>query len=132
MKNRISGMTFLVVDDCSTMRRIIRGLIVGTGCERVIDAANGAVALRILEQIPVHFVISDWSMPEMTGLQLLRQLRSTERLKALPFLMVSAESAHTNIVEAAQAGADGYIVKPFDAAQLSEKVHHILERRAMT
>lgn len=126
----LAGKVVLVVDDFSTMRRIVAALLKGLGCERVIEAENGLEALRVLERAPVDLVVSDWSMPEMTGLELLTRLRNHPRLGSLPFLMVSAEGGRDNIVQAARGGADGYIVKPFTALVLCEKVELALRRRA--
>lgn len=127
---RLAGKTALVVDDFATMRRIVASLLKALGCEHVIEAENGAEALRVLAQQKVHLVVSDWSMPQMTGLELLTQLRAAPRLQSLPFLMVSAEGSRENIVEAARSGADGYIVKPFTAAVLGDKVALVMRKRA--
>ena len=122
-------MSALVVDDFSTMRRIVNNLMRQTGFGKVTEAEDGAVALQKLENGAFQFVVSDWNMPNMTGLELLKAVRNSPQLKHLPFLLVTAEARKENIVEAAQAGADGYIVKPFSAAVLSEKVNAILTRR---
>ena len=122
-------MSALVVDDFSTMRRIVNNLMRQTGFGKVTEAEDGAVALQKLENGAFQFVVSDWNMPNMTGLELLKAVRRSPQLKHLPFLLLTAEARKENIVEAAQAGADGYIVKPFSAAVLSEKVNAILTRR---
>ena len=96
------------------------------------EAENGAEALRKLEGGQIKFVISDWNMPQMNGLQLLNAVRSSGQLSHLPFLLVTAEARKENIVDAAQAGADGYIVKPFSAATLNEKISVILKRKAQS
>jgi len=112
---------FLVVDDFSTMRRILRNLLKELGYTNVDEAEDGVAALHKLESQPYDFVITDWNMPNMDGLTLLRKIRSSDKLKHLPVLMVTAEAKKENIIAAAQAGASGYIVKPFTAAVLAEK-----------
>ena len=104
---------FLVVDDFSTMRRILRNLLKELGYTNVDEAEDGVAALHKLESQPYDFVITDWNMPNMDGLTLLRKIRSSDKLKHLPVLMVTAEAKKENIIAAAQAGASGYIVKPF-------------------
>jgi two-component system chemotaxis response regulator CheY len=121
------SMKFLVVDDFSTMRRIVRNLLKELGFTDVEEAEDGVVALQKLRGGDFDFVISDWNMPNMDGLTLLRNIRSDEALKNLPVLMVTAEAKKENIVAAAQAGASGYVVKPFTAATLGEKVNKILQ-----
>ena len=123
-----ADLTFLVVDDFSTMRRIVVGLLRQCGASRVLEAEDGVQALRIIESNHVDFVVSDWNMPHMTGLELLKALRATPRFSRMPVLLVTAEGKKENIVEAAQAGADGYIVKPFTAATLNEKLAKIFEK----
>lgn len=120
------NMRFLVVDDFSTMRRIVRNLLKELGFINVDEAEDGAVALQKLRTTPFDFVISDWNMPNMDGLVLLQHIRADEALKKLPVLMVTAEAKKENIVAAAQAGASGYVVKPFTAATLDEKLNKIL------
>lgn len=119
---------FLVVDDFSTMRRILRNLLKELGYTNVDEAEDGVAALHKLESQPYDFVITDWNMPNMDGLTLLRKIRSSEKLKHLPVLMVTAEAKKENIIAAAQAGASGYIVKPFTAAVLAEKIDRIFEK----
>ncbi len=123
---------FLVVDDFSTMRRIVTGLLKELEYTKMSEAEDGAVAFKILESgaTSVTFVLTDWNMPVMDGLTLLKKIRATPHLSHLPVLMITAEAKKENIVEAAQSGADGYIVKPFNAATLQEKIAKILARRA--
>lgn len=122
-------MTVLVVDDFSTMRRIVINLLKEKGFVRMLEAEDGKQALHLIETTPVHMVVSDWNMPVMNGLELLRAVRAAPEHRHLPFLLITAEARKENIVEAAQAGADGYIVKPFSAATLAEKVHNILRKK---
>jgi len=122
------NLRFLVVDDFSTMRRIVRNLLKEIGFLNVEEAEDGAVALQRLQSGGIDFVISDWNMPNMDGLALLQQIRASDALKALPVLMVTAEAKKENIIAAAQAGASGYVVKPFTAATLDEKLNKILEK----
>ena len=121
------NMRFLVVDDFSTMRRIVRNLLKELGFSNVEEAEDGQVALHKLRNSPFDFVVSDWNMPNMTGIELLKNVRADPQLKHLPFLMVTAEAKKENIIEAAQAGASGYIVKPFTAATLDEKLKKIFQ-----
>jgi two-component system chemotaxis response regulator CheY len=120
-------MKFLVVDDFSTMRRIVRNLLKELGFTNVQEAEDGVDALQKLGDGNFDFVVSDWNMPNMTGIELLRKIRSEPALKHLPVLMVTAEAKRENIIEAAQAGASGYIVKPFTAATLDEKLKKIFQ-----
>ena len=124
-------LTFLVVDDFSTMRRIVSGLLRQCGASRILEAEDGVQALRIVESKPVDFVISDWNMPNMTGLDLLKALRAHSKFSRMPFLLITAEGKKENIVEAAQAGADGYIVKPFTQDILQEKLTRILVKHSL-
>jgi two-component system, chemotaxis family, chemotaxis protein CheY len=121
------SMKFLVVDDFSTMRRIVRNLLKELGFTNVDEAEDGAVALAKLKGGNFDFVISDWNMPNMTGIELLRAVRADAALCKLPVLMITAEAKKENIIEAAQAKANGYIVKPFTAAVLDEKLNKILK-----
>ncbi|ASU39733.1 response regulator [Herbaspirillum sp. meg3] len=123
---------FLVVDDFSTMRRIVTGLLKELEFTKMAEAEDGSAAMKILEggAAAITFVLTDWNMPVMDGLALLKKIRATPSLAHLPVLMITAEAKKENIVEAAQAGADGYIVKPFNAATLKEKIEKILARRA--
>jgi two-component system chemotaxis response regulator CheY len=121
---------FLIVDDFSTMRRIVRNLLKELGYTNADEAEDGVVALQKLESMPTefNFVVSDWNMPNMDGLTLLQKIRSSPQLKHLPVLMVTAEAKKENIIAAAQAGASGYVVKPFTAATLAEKLEKIFEK----
>ena len=122
-----NDLKFLVVDDFSTKRRIVRNLLKELGFTNVDEAEDGVVALQKLKSGTFDFVVSDWNMPNMTGIELLRAVRADAALKHLPVLMVTAEAKKENIVEAAQAGASGYIVKPFTAATLDEKLNKIFQ-----
>ena len=122
------NMKFLVVDDFSTMRRIVRNLLKELGFTNVQEAEDGVDALNKLRGGEFDFVVSDWNMPNMTGIDLLRNIRGDAALKHLPVLMVTAEAKKENIIEAAQAGASGYVVKPFTAATLDEKLKKIFEK----
>lgn len=122
------NMKFLVVDDFSTMRRIVRNLLKELGFTNVDEAEDGVVALNKLQNGDFEFVVSDWNMPNMTGIELLKHIRADAKLKGLPVLMVTAEAKKENIIEAAQAGASGYVVKPFTAATLEEKLNKIFEK----
>ena len=123
-----TSLKFLVVDDFSTMRRIVRNLLKELGFTNVDEAEDGAVALGKLREGGFEFVVSDWNMPNMDGLTLLQNVRADAKLKTLPFLMITAEAKKENIIAAAQAGASGYIVKPFTAATLQEKLDKIFEK----
>ena len=116
----------LVVDDFSTMRRIIKNILHDLGFEKIVEAEDGSAALNILNSQKIDLVISDWNMPRMTGLELLQSVRSDDKLKDLPFLMVTAESEKKSIVEAVKAKVSQYIVKPFTAATLAEKLEKII------
>lgn len=118
---------FLVVDDFSTMRRIVRNLLKELGYSNIDEAEDGVVALQKLGSGDFDFVISDWNMPNMDGLVLLQTIRADAALKKLPVLMVTAEAKKENIIAAAQAGASGYVVKPFTAATLDEKLKKIFQ-----
>ena len=121
-------MKILVVDDFSTMRRIIKNLLRDLGFTNTIEADDGLTALPILKQGGVDFLVTDWNMPGMEGIDLLKACRADEKLAKLPVLMVTAEQKREQIIEAAQAGVNGYIVKPFTAATLKEKIDKIFER----
>ncbi|MEA5444275.1 chemotaxis response regulator CheY [Gammaproteobacteria bacterium AB-CW1] len=122
------NMKILVVDDFSTMRRIIKNLLRDLGFNNTQEADDGKTALPMLRNGDFDFVITDWNMPGMTGLELLKEIRGDEKLKSMPVLMVTAEAKRDQIVEAAQAGVNGYIIKPFTAATLKEKTEKIFER----
>ncbi len=119
------NMRFLVVDDFSTMRRIVRNLLKELGFSNGDEAEDGQVALHKLKNSQFDFVVTDWNMPNMTGIELLKAVRADPQLKHLPVLMVTAEAKKENIIEAATAGASGYIVKPFTAATLDEKLKKV-------
>ena len=121
-------MKILVVDDFSTMRRIIKNLLRDLGFNNTSEADDGSTALPILQNGNFDFLITDWNMPGMQGIDLLKAVRSDSKLEKLPVLMVTAESKRDQIVEAAQAGVNGYIVKPFTAVTLKEKIEKIFER----
>lgn len=121
-------MRFLVVDDFSTMRRIVRNLLKELGYTNVDEAEDGQIALSKLQAGGFDFVVTDWNMPNMDGLTLLQTIRATPTLKHLPVLMVTAEAKKENIIAAAQAGASGYVVKPFTAATLGEKLQKIFDK----
>jgi two-component system chemotaxis response regulator CheY len=123
-----ANLKFLVVDDFSTMRRIVRNLLKELGFTNVQEAEDGVDALNKLRGGDFQFVVSDWNMPNMTGIDLLRAIRADPTLKHLPVLMVTAEAKRENIIEAAQAGASGYVVKPFTAGTLDEKLKKIFEK----
>ena len=125
-----SELRFLVVDDFSTMRRIVKNLLQELGYANVQEADDGNTALPMLKNGNFDFVITDWNMPQMPGLELLKAVRADEKLKHLPVLMVTAEAKREQIVEAAQAGVSGYVIKPFTAQTLSEKLNKILQARA--
>ena len=123
----IESTRFLVVDDFSTMRRIVRNLLKELGFVNVQEAEDGVDALKKLRSDTFDFVVSDWNMPNMTGIELLKEIRADAKLKSLPVLMVTAEAKRENIIEAAQAGASCYVVKPFTAATLDEKLKKIFQ-----
>jgi two-component system chemotaxis response regulator CheY len=123
-------LKFLVVDDFSTMRRIVRGLLKEIGYNNCEEAEDGVEALSMLKQSKYDFVVSDINMPNMTGFQLLKAIKEDPTLKHLPVLMVTAEARKEDIVLAAQTGAAGYIVKPFTKATLEEKVQKIMQKLA--
>jgi two-component system chemotaxis response regulator CheY len=125
------SLRFLVVDDFSTMRRIIRGLLKEMGCQNVEEAEDGSVALNTLRASKFDFVVCDINMPNMNGFELLKAVRADSGLKHIPVLMVTAEARKEDIVLAAQCGASGYIVKPFTKATLEEKVANILAKLAV-
>ena len=127
-----ADMKFLVVDDFSTMRRIVRGLLKEMGCNNCEEAEDGAVALNMLKAAKFDFVVSDINMPNMNGFDLLKAIKAEDSLKHLPVLMVTAEAKREQIIEAAQSGVNGYIIKPFTAQTLQEKLGKVFERLAAT
>jgi len=123
-------MKFLVVDDFSTMRRIIKNLLIDLGYSNVTEADDGQTALPLLQAGAFDFLITDWNMPGMPGLDLLKAVRADAKLAKMPVLMLTAEAKREQIIEAAQAGVNGYVIKPFTAVTLKEKIDKILEARA--
>ena len=123
-------MKFLVVDDYSTMRRIVKNLLHDLGYANETEADDGKTALPLLQNGSFDFLITDWNMPGMPGLDLLKAVRSNDKLKKLPVLMLTAEAKREQIVEAAQAGVSGYVIKPFTAVTLKEKIDKILGAQA--
>ena len=121
------SMKIMVVDDMSTMRRIVKNLLKQLGFANVDEAENGQEALIKLRADKFGFVVSDWNMPVMSGIELLRAIRADEALKAIPVLMVTAEAQKENIIEAVQAGVSNYVVKPFTAETLQEKMGKIFK-----
>ena len=121
-------MKILIVDDFSTMRRIIKNLLRDLGYTNTSEADDGKTALPLLQGGDFDFLVTDWNMPGMTGIELLRAVRADTKLSSLPVLMVTAEAKRDQIVEAATAGVNGYVVKPFTAAALKEKIEKIFER----
>ncbi len=121
-------MKILVVDDFSTMRRIVKNLLTELGFNNISEADDGNTALPILERGGIDFLVTDWNMPVMPGIDLLKAVRASPKLAGLPVLMVTAEAKREQIMEAAQAGVNGYVVKPFTADTLKEKVDKIFER----
>jgi two-component system, chemotaxis family, chemotaxis protein CheY len=121
-------MQILVVDDFSTMRRIIKNLLRELGFNNAAEADDGTSALPMLQTGKYDFLITDWNMPKMPGIELLKAVRADPKLASLPVLMVTAEARRDQIVEAAQAGVNGYVVKPFSAETLKEKIEKIFER----
>jgi len=121
-------MKILIVDDFSTMRRIIKNLLRDLGFTNTDEADDGITALPMLQRGAYDFLVTDWNMPGMSGIDLLRKVRADDQLKTLPVLMVTAEAKRDQIIEAAQAGVNGYVVKPFTAQVLKEKIEKIFER----
>lgn len=126
-------LKFLVVDDMAVMRKIIKKTLTQIGYEDITEADDGSPAWETLEQLhtegnPIEFVVSDWNMPNMTGLELLKKIRADERFKSLPFLMVTAEGEKGNVVLAVKAGVSNFIVKPFDAPTFQTKLEAIIKK----
>ena len=119
------NMRILIVDDFSTMRRILRNVLRQLDFNNVVEADDGSAAVRVLESDKIDFVISDWNMPEMTGIDLLKFVRSDDRFKDIPFLMVTAEAQQENIIKAVQHKVSNYVVKPFTAETLGQKINQI-------
>lgn len=125
----LSSLNFLVVDDFSTMRRIVKDVLHEIGYANVQEAEDGNSALPMLQAGQFDVLITDWNMPGMPGLELLKAVRSDPKLKGMPVLMLTAEAKREQIVEAAQAGVNGYLVKPFTPVTLKEKLAKILQGR---
>lgn len=119
------NMRVLIVDDFSTMRRIVRNILRQIGLNNVVEADDGTTAWDVLNREKIDFIVSDWNMPKMTGIELLRKVRSSEQFAEIPFLMVTAEAQQENIIEAVQAKVSNYIVKPFTADTLQQKIDKI-------
>jgi two-component system chemotaxis response regulator CheY len=122
------NMKILIVDDFSTMRRIVKNLLRDLGFNNTSEADDGLTALPMLKNGDFDFVVTDWNMPGMQGIDLLKNIRADEKLKHLPVLMITAEAKREQIIAAAQAGVNGYIVKPFTAGTLKEKLDKVFER----
>ena len=122
------NIRILIVDDFSTMRRIVKNLLADLGFTNTAEAEDGSGALNLLRAEPFDFVVTDWNMPVMTGIELLKAIRADDKLKSLPVLMVTAEAKREQIIEAAQHGVNGYIIKPFTAQTLEEKLGKIFDR----
>lgn len=122
------NMRVLVVDDFSTMRRIIKNILRQIGFTNVVEADDGTTAWDVLNKDKIEFIISDWNMPQMTGIELLRKVRASEEFGDLPFLMVTAEAQQENIIEAVQAKVSNYIVKPFTADVMKQKIDKIFDK----
>jgi two-component system chemotaxis response regulator CheY len=120
-------MRILVVDDFATMRRIVKNILKQLGYENILEADDGASALEVLKREKIQFIISDWNMPQMSGIELLKTVRATEEWKDLPFLMVTAEGQKENVIEAVKNRVNNYIVKPFTPETLMEKINKIFE-----
>ena len=125
------NINILVVDDFSTMIRIVTNLLRELGFVNIDDANDGSKAWPMIQTGKYDFIVSDWNMPEMTGIDLLRKVRADPNLKDMPFMLITAEQKRSQILDAAQAGVDGYIVKPFTAATLKEKIDKIAERKSL-
>ena len=117
----------LVVDDFATMRKVVRNLLKQGGYDDIVEAEDGVMALKALKSQKIDFVVSDWNMPNMSGLELLKAVRADAELAKTPFLMVTAEALQDNVVAAVKAGVNNYIVKPFTAEVLNEKIKKIIE-----
>ncbi|MCL2123910.1 MAG: chemotaxis response regulator CheY [Desulfovibrionaceae bacterium] len=120
-----TNMRILVVDDFSTMRRIVKNILRQIGFNNVAEADDGTTAWEILNREKIDFIVSDWNMPQMTGIELLRRVRASEQHADTPFLMVTAEAQQENIIEAVQAKVSNYIVKPFTAETMKQKIDKI-------
>jgi two-component system chemotaxis response regulator CheY len=122
------SMKILVVDDFSTMRRIVKNILRQLDFTNIIEADDGSTALDILQKEQIDMIVSDWNMPKMTGLELLKAVRADDALKDIPFLMVTAEAQQENIIEAVKSGVNNYIVKPFTAETLGQKMNQVFNK----
>ena len=120
-----TSVKVLVVDDFATMRRIVKGVLKQLGFKDILEADDGTTALEQLKKENIGLIISDWNMPKMTGLELLKRVREDDELKSIPFIMVTAEGQKQNVIEAVKAGVSNYIVKPFTPETLSEKLEKV-------
>jgi two-component system, chemotaxis family, chemotaxis protein CheY len=123
------NMKILVVDDFQTMRRIVKGVLKELGFTNVVEADNGVSALQVMKEEKIDFIVSDWNMPEMTGIELLKTVRATEEWKDVPFLMVTAEGKTEQVLEAVKHRVNNYVIKPFTPATLEEKIRKIFESK---
>lgn len=122
-----TSIKVLIVDDFATMRRILKNILKQIGFKNLLEADDGTTAMETLEKNDIDLVISDWNMPKMTGLELLKWVRANKKYAKTPFLMVTAEAQKQNVIEAVQAGVSNYVVKPFTAEAISEKLKKILK-----
>jgi two-component system chemotaxis response regulator CheY len=122
------NIKILVVDDFATMRKVVRNLLKQAGYENIVEAEDGVTALRVLKSQKIDFIISDWNMPNMTGIELLKTVRADSDMAKMPFLMVTAEALQDNVIAAVKAGVSNYIVKPFTSEILNEKIVKIMEK----
>jgi two-component system chemotaxis response regulator CheY len=122
-----TSIKILIVDDFATMRRILKNILKQLGFKNIVEADDGTTAWDVLEGQKIDLIISDWNMPKMTGLEFLKKVRETDAYKGKPFLMVTAEAQKQNVIEAVQAGVSNYVVKPFTAEAISEKLEKILK-----
>ncbi|HKL81637.1 MAG TPA: response regulator [Desulfobacter sp.] len=122
-----TSIKILIIDDFATMRRILKNILKQLGFKNLVEADDGTTALNILESQKIDLIISDWNMPKMTGLELLKKVRASTEYKKTPFLMVTAEAQKQNVIEAVQAGVSNYVVKPFTAEAISDKLKKILK-----
>ena len=121
-------MKILIVDDFATMRRIVRNVLKQIGFTNMAEAENGKAALKVLKKENIDLIMCDWNMPEMPGIELLKAIKSDDELKSIPFVMVTAEAQKDNIIEAVKAGVSSYIVKPFTAETVTEKLNAIFKK----
>ena len=122
------SMKILVVDDFATMRRILKNVLKQIGFTNIVEADDGSTALAVLKKDKIDLIMSDWNMPKVSGLDLLKAVRSDEAMKATPFLMVTAEGQKDNVIQAVQAGVSNYVVKPFTADTIKEKLEQMFDK----